>query len=280
VNETRPGRSVERPITRYDAAHASPAHDHVVTEEPLEIRLRAGGEARTLAVTMRTPGNDFELAAGFCLNEGIVHTRDELAHVSYCIDPDVDVEQRYNIVNVDLASSSLPDTSRFERHFAMNSSCGVCGRANLEAIAESGVKPVTDATRFSLATIYTLPDKMREAQKTFANTGGLHAAALFSPAGELVALREDIGRHNALDKAIGWALMNARSLHDTLLFVSGRASYEILQKAAVARIPIVAAVSAPSSLAIDVATEFNITLLGFVRGERANVYTGAERLAT
>ena len=236
---------------------------------------------RTLAVTMRTPGNDFELAAGFALTEGIVHASDELAHISYCIDADVDAEQHYNIVNIDLAAAHLPDTSRFERHFAMNSSCGVCGRANLEAIAASGVAKVQDAATFSLSVLYTLPDRMRDAQKTFASTGGLHAAALFSPNGELLALREDIGRHNALDKAIGWALMNGRlPLRGTLLFVSGRASYEILQKAAVAQIPIVAAVSAPSSLAIDVAKEFNITLLGFVRGERANVYAGAQRLTS
>lgn len=266
-------------MTRYDGSQNTSTYDSVVTEEPLELRLRAGGDARTLAVTMRTPGNDFELAAGFALSEGIVHEREELAQMSYCIDADVADEQRYNIVNIDLAAPHLPDTSRFERHFAMNSSCGVCGRANLEAIAASGVAAIHDDTTFSLSTIYALPDRMRESQKTFASTGGLHAAALFSSAGGLIALREDIGRHNALDKAIGWALMNGRlPLRSTLLFVSGRASYEILQKAAVAQIPVVAAVSAPSSLAIDVAKEFNITLLGFVRGERANAYSGQARL--
>lgn len=280
MNDTRSGRTSERPITRYTGVEAVRAHDDLVTEEPLELRLRAGTQMRTLAVTMRTPGNDFELAAGFCLNEGIIHERSEVSHISYCIDPEVDVEQRYNIVNIDLATRQLPDTTRFERHFAMTSSCGVCGRANLEAISASGVLPLSDDTVVSIETIYRLPGRMREAQRTFETTGGLHAAALFSPDGNLVALREDIGRHNALDKVIGWAAMNGRlPLRESILFVSGRASYEILQKAAVARIPIVCAVSAPSTLAVDVATEFNITLLGFVRGERANVYSASERIS-
>ena len=279
MNDVRPGRSTDVSITRYEGSHATTARDSVVTEEPLELRLRAGDRTRTLAVTMRTPGNDLELAAGFLFSESLIRSRDEIVEINYCIDPAVEPEQRYNIVNVDLRATALPDTTTFERHFTMNSSCGVCGKANLEALAELGVKPIHDDVRVSMETIYALPERMRDAQKTFATTGGLHAAALFSADGAFIAAREDIGRHNALDKLIGWAFMNARTpLAGHLAFVSGRASYEILQKAAVARIPIVCAVSAPSSLAIDVAREFNITLLGFVRGERANVYSCPERV--
>jgi FdhD protein len=277
--EARPGRTVETSIVRYDGLHESRTFDNVVTEEPLELRLVAGGATHTLAVTMRTPGNDFELAAGFVSSERIVHSRAEIVAVSYCIDPTIDAEQRYNIVNVELAGAALPDLTRFERHFTMNSSCGVCGRANLEALTELGVEPVQDDTRVPIARIYSLPDRMREAQRIFATTGGLHAAALFDPRGETIAVREDVGRHNAVDKLAGWALLEGRSLSGSILFVSGRASYEILQKAAVARIPIVCAVSAPSSLAVDLARAFNITLAGFVRGEHANIYSATERIS-
>jgi FdhD protein len=279
MDEVRPGRTTGISVTRYEGTHATDASDDVVTEEPLEIRLRAGDETRTLAVTMRTPGNDLELAAGFLFSESLIASRQEIAAINYCVDPAVDPEQRYNIVNVDLRSGTQLDTSRFERHFTMNSSCGVCGKANLEALADVGVRPIQDDVRVAMSTIYTLPERMREAQKTFATTGGLHAAALFSPSGTFTAAREDIGRHNALDKLVGWALMNDRiPLTRTILCVSGRASYEILQKAAVARVPIVCAVSAPSSLAVQLAHEFNITLVAFVRGERANVYSGPARL--
>lgn len=274
----RTGRTVETAVVRYDGSHASRAFDRVTTEEPLELRLIAGGVTRTLAVTMRTPGNDFELAAGFVRGEGIVRDRAEIANISYCIDPAVDPEQRYNIVNIELRSAALPDMTRFERHFTMNSSCGVCGRANLEALAELGVEPVRDDVRVPIATIYALPERMREAQRVFSTTGGLHAAAIFDDRAHAYAVREDVGRHNAVDKLSGLALMEGRSLSGCVLMVSGRASYEILQKAAVARIPIVCAVSAPSSLAVDLAREFNITLAGFVRGTRANVYSANERI--
>lgn len=275
----RPGRTVETAIERLDGEQTKREYDNVVTEEPLELRLIAGGATQTLAVTMRTPGNDFELAAGFALGESIIRSRSELAGVSYCIDPAIDAEQRYNIVNIELAASSLPDTSRFERHFAMNSSCGVCGRANLDALYDAGVEPLDDGARISRSVLYELPERMREAQRVFATTGGLHAAALFRTDGSFVALREDIGRHNAVDKLTGSALLeNTFPLSDRVMVVSGRASFEILQKAAVARIPILLAVSAPSSLAVDLARRFNITLAGFVRGTRANVYTAPERI--
>lgn len=279
TRDVRPGRTTETTIVRYDQSRAVPTFDNVVTEEPLELRLVSGETMHVLAVTMRTPGNDFELAAGFVSGEGIVRSRAEIAMVSYCIDPKIDAQQRYNIVNVELTSSTLPDLTRFERHFTMNSSCGVCGRANLEALADLGVEPVRDSVRVPIARIYELPERMRGAQRVFAMTGGLHAAALFDPHGETLAVREDVGRHNAVDKLVGWALLEGRSLGGSTLCVSGRASYEILQKAAAARIPIVCAVSAPSSLAVDLARAFNITLVAFVRGEHANVYSAAERIS-
>ncbi len=278
TDDPRPGRTTETEIVRYDGTRSARTYDNVVTEEPLELRLIAGGATRTLAVTMRTPGNDFELAAGFVSNERIVRSRNDLVGLSYCVDPQIDAEQRYNIVNIELTTATMPDLAQFERHFTMNSSCGVCGRANLEALTELGVQPVDDDLRVPITRIYELPERMREAQRIFATTGGLHAAALFDPNGKAIAVREDIGRHNAVDKLAGWALLEGRTLGESILFVSGRASYEILQKAAVARIPIVCAVSAPSSLAVDLARAFNITLVAFVRGEHANVYSASDRV--
>ncbi|HTV92134.1 MAG TPA: formate dehydrogenase accessory sulfurtransferase FdhD [Verrucomicrobiae bacterium] len=276
--DERRGRTTETDIVRYDQSQATRTFDSVVTEEPLELRLVAGATTQTLAITMRTPGSDFELAAGFISGERIVRSRDEIAGISYCVDSEIDAEQRYNIVNVALTARTLPDLTRFERHFTMNSSCGICGRANLEALAELGVEPLRDELHVPITRIYQLPDRMREAQRVFELTGGLHAAALFDANGAVLAVREDVGRHNAVDKLTGWALIEGRSLTGSILFVSGRASYEILQKAAVARIPMVCAVSAPSSLAVDLARAFNITLAGFVRGSRANVYSASERI--
>jgi FdhD protein len=199
----------------------------------------------------------------------------------YCIDPAVDPAQRYNIVTIELrAGLSTPDFARFERHFTMSSACGVCGRAQLESLRELGATPIGDDVSVAAQLLYKLPERMREAQRTFATTGGLHAAALFDQRGDLVALREDVGRHNAVDKLVGWALLNGQlPPRRRILMVSGRASYEILQKAIVAGIPIVASVSAPSSLAVELAREFNVTLAGFVRGERANLYSASERIA-
>jgi FdhD protein len=229
---------------------------------------------------MRTPGNDFELAAGFVCSEGIVRDRDEIAEITYCLDSAVEPEQRYNIVTIELrASVILPNLARFERHFAMSSSCGVCGRAQLDSLRELGAKPLDDAVRLPADVLYSLPQRMRNAQRIFERTGGLHAAALFDERGETIAVREDVGRHNALDKLTGWALLQSRlPLRGCALMVSGRASYEILQKATMAQIPIVASVSAPSSLAVRLARDFNVTLAGFVRGERANLYSAPERI--
>lgn len=276
----RPGRTSETEVVALEGATRRRKHDDVVTEEPLELRLVSEGTTHTLAVTMRTPGNDFELAAGFVYDEGIVRNRDEIANITYCIDPAVDPDQRYNIVNIELShASATPDLTRFERHFTMSSSCGVCGRAQLDALRDLGITALDSDIRVTPQLIYTLPDRMREAQRIFASTGGLHAAALFDETGKPIVVREDVGRHNALDKLVGWGLLGDRlPFERAILMVSGRASYEILQKAAMARIPIVCSVSAPSSLAVDLAHEFAITLVGFVRGNRANVYSHPERI--
>ncbi|MDP9024715.1 MAG: formate dehydrogenase accessory sulfurtransferase FdhD [Candidatus Eremiobacteraeota bacterium] len=272
-------RTADVPVRSYDAGAGSEKFDHVVTEEPLELRVVAGSHTKTLAVTMRTPGNDFELAAGFILGEQLVRERDDLVSLTYCVDKDIDEEQRFNIVNIALRSTVIPPMERLERHFAITSSCGICGRATLDALDERGLVPLNDDARVSIETIYDLPERMRERQRVFSVTGGLHAAALFEMDGTLVAIREDIGRHNALDKLCGWAMLEGRlPLRRSILVVSGRASYEIVQKAAVAGIPIVCAVSAPSSLAVDLARRFNVTLLGFVRGKRANAYAASERI--
>ncbi len=253
--------------------------DYLATEEPLEIRLVAGGETATVAVTMRTPGADFELAAGFLYGEGVVAGREEVSRISYCTDPDVDAEQQYNIVNVGLAASAMPDLHALERHFMTSSACGVCGKASLDALELRGCPVVPPGPSVDPAVLTRLPTALRERQGLFESTGGLHAAGLFTAGGELVALREDVGRHNAVDKLVGWAMLDGRlPLHDRLLMVSGRSSYEILQKALVAGIPVVCAVSAPSSLAVDLARRFGMTLVGFLRGERFNVYAGEERL--
>ena len=281
MEAARPGRSVEVETVALDGSEQSRKYDRVVTEEPLELRLAASGTQRTLAVTMRTPGNDFELAGGFVYAEGIIRRHDEIAELTYCVDPAIDPEQRYNIVTIELrAGRAAPDFARFERHFAMNSACGVCGRAQLESVRELGATRIVDDVRIAAQLLYRLPERMREAQRTFAMTGGLHAAALFDERGDLLALREDVGRHNAVDKLVGWALLNGQlPFRRRILMVSGRASYEILQKAVMACVPIVASVSAPSSLAVELAREFNVTLAGFVRGERANLYAASERIA-
>jgi FdhD protein len=275
----RPGSSVEARIVAVEDGAMTPRFDRLATEEPLEIRVRAGGASRTVAITMRTPGNDFELAAGFLYNEGVIDGIEAVRGISYCLDGSVDRDQQYNIVNVDLAASVLPALDALERHFTMSSACGVCGRAQLQSLELRGLAPLGDEARIESATVTALPARLRAAQGIFEKTGGLHAAGIFTLTGELVVLREDVGRHNALDKAIGWALLQKRlPLDACALLVSGRSSYEIVQKALVARIPIVCSVSAPSSLAVDVARRFGLTLVGFLRGERFNVYAGEARI--
>jgi FdhD protein len=274
----RQGSKTRARVVTVDAGRRRIRPDYLATEEPLEIRLIAGGATTTVAVTMRTPGADFELAAGFLYAEGMA-ARDDIGRISYCLDPQVDAEQQYNIVNVGLTTAVPPDLPALERHFITSSACGVCGKASLDALELRGCQMLPAGPAVDPDVLMRLPGALREEQNLFEVTGGLHAAALFTSGGELVALREDVGRHNAVDKLIGWALMADRlPLHDYLLLVSGRSSYEIMQKALAAGIPMVCAVSAPSSLAVDVARRFGMTLVGFLRGQRFNVYVGEERL--
>jgi FdhD protein len=251
--------------------------DHLTTEEPLEIRLVS--QNRTLAVTMRTPGADFELTAGFLYSEGVINSKKDIQRMSYCVDESVDGQQRYNIVNVELREGLIPDLQPLERHFYTNSACGVCGKASLEVLRLQGCPIISQGPIVTPEIIYSLSDQLRSAQGIFTATGGLHAAAVFDAQGKMLNLQEDIGRHNALDKLIGSALLSDElPLNNHIVMVSGRSSFEILQKSSAAGVPIVCSVSAPSSLAVDVAREFGITLIGFLRGERFNVYTGWERI--
>jgi FdhD protein len=239
--------------------------DVVAVEEPMEIRIGA----KPISVMMRTPGDDFELAAGFLFTEGIVTSREQIASMRHWGSP--------NVVRVALRDGSVVDWQKLQRHFYATSSCGVCGKTSIDAIRVHA-KPVASAARFPSALITTMPDLARPAQKAFTATGAIHGAALFTVAGELLHVREDIGRHNAVDKVIGAAFLEEASFSALALFVSGRAGFEIVQKAAVASIPLVAAVGAPSSLAVELAREFNLTLAGFVRDGRFNVYAGVERI--
>lgn len=251
--------------------------DQLAAEEPLEIRLVS--PQRTVAITMRTPGADFELAAGFLYSEGVVSSPEDVDRISYCVDPDIDGEQRYNIVNVKLKEGLRVDLKPLERHFFTTSACGVCGKASLEALQLRRCPEIPKEPEVPVEVIYSLPEQLRSAQQVFSMTGGLHAAALFDAQGQLLSVREDVGRHNALDKLVGAALLSRElPLHNHIVMVSGRSSFEILQKCLVAGVPIVCAVSAPSSLAVALAREFGITLVGFLRGERFNVYAGRERL--
>jgi FdhD protein len=253
--------------------------DTLATEEPMEIRLISSGVKQTVAVTMRTPGADFELAAGFLYGESIVSSPGDIEKISYCVDADLDAEQRHNIVNVELRDGRDYDLRPLERHFYTTSACGVCGKASLEQLELRGCPVIPPGPEVAAQTIYSLPEKLREAQGLFEATGGLHAAALFDAEGNLVALKEDVGRHNATDKLVGWALLEGRlPLSGHLIMVSGRSSFEILQKCLAAGVPVVCAISAPSSLAVDVARRFNMTLIGFLRGNRFNVYSGNERV--
>jgi len=241
----------------------------------MEIQVRGTGqEAERVAVTMRTPGNDFELAVGFLFTEGLIHSRDEVESVRYC---ETELpEQRYNVVTVRLTHPFDPGT--FQRNFYATSSCGVCGKASIDHI-EVECAPIGPGPTVARSVIAGLPDTLRAAQRVFEQTGGLHASGLFDAGGALQSVREDVGRHNALDKVVGEALLQGRvPLSESVLQVSGRTSFEIVQKAAVAGIPLVAAVSAPSSLAVASAKRMGMTLVGFVRGDRFNVYAHPERI--
>jgi FdhD protein len=249
--------------------------DNVAVEEPLEIRIVAGRQRHSLAVTMRTPGNDFELAAGFALSEGIIRERAEIARISYCVGRGNPDAQQYNVVNVQLQSGHAFDPSRFTRNVYTTSSCGVCGKASLEQVrAALPLEKRIPPFRPSPDLLYSLPNRLREQQTVFASTGGLHATALFDSKGELLLASEDVGRHNAMDKLIGTLLLKGQlPMSDCVALVSGRASFELVQKVVMAGIPALAAIGAPSSLAIDLAKEFGVTLVGFLRDGRFNLYT-------
>ncbi|WP_432140543.1 formate dehydrogenase accessory sulfurtransferase FdhD [Streptomyces sp. bgisy084] len=287
------GRVTERRrVIRIRDGAVSTRPDTLVAEEPLEIRV--GG--KPLAITMRTPGDDFALAAGFLVSEGVLASADELANIVYCAGatdggtagPDDAGSgsggNSYNVVDVRLADGvPVPDIS-LERHVYTTSSCGLCGKASLDAVRTTArwsldTSPDTPV-RIAPATLSALPDRLRAAQRVFERTGGLHAAALFTADGELLDIREDVGRHNAVDKIVGRALQQGRlPLSSSVLMVSGRASFELAQKAVMAGIPVLAAVSAPSSLAVDLAVETGLTLVGFLRGTSMNVYAGEHRIA-
>ena len=247
--------------------------DSLVVEEPLEIRVGR----RSLAVTMRTPGNDYELAAGFALTEGLIAGGADVATISYCPGPE---KQRFNVLDVTLAPGVRPPPAQAARSLLTTSSCGLCGKATINSVrSRSRFGVESDPLTVPAAVLCELPGRLREAQKVFERTGGLHAAGLFDAAGRLVCLREDVGRHNAFDKVIGWAALAGRlPLRGHLILASGRASFELVQKALMAGIPLLAAVSAPSSLAADLAEEAGMTLVGFLRGDTMNVYAGDHRV--
>lgn len=269
-------------INKIRKGQRSPMADSVAIEEPLEIRLGfntpEGRASKSVSITMRTPGNDAELAAGFLYTEAIITSASDILSIDACGPPAPD-SGNHNVVRVELQGNVEVDLGRLQRHFYTTSSCGVCGKASLDALRITGQDALDNDTVFSEAQLVAIPGKLRAAQQTFEETGGLHAAAVFSAAGQIVTSMEDIGRHNAVDKVIGRLLLdNQLPAPDLGMMVSGRASFELMQKTLVAGIPLLAAVSAPSSLAVQLAREFNMTLIGFLRGETFNVYSGDERI--
>lgn len=259
-------------VTRVAGDSSAAGDDLLVVEEPLEIRVawRAEGEPRekTISVTMRTPGDDYDLAAGFLFTEGLIREKDDIDSVRHWGSP--------NIVRVALAEGRRIDAAKLDRHFYTTSSCGVCGKTSIDALHVASRPLLPVAKRASADLIHSLPAALQEQQSAFHATGGLHGAAVFDAAGKLMRVREDVGRHNAVDKAVGSLFLEgATPLADSILMVSSRASFELVQKAIVAGIPLLAAVGAPSSLAVDLARDFNLTLLGFVRDRRFNVYAGS-----
>jgi FdhD protein len=269
-------------ITKRRGADVSRARDALAVEEPLEIRLAwrdADGSKRVepLTVTMRTPGDDFDLVAGFLHAEGVITTPADLVEMTYCRGGD---EQQYNIVEARLAPGIVPDMRPLERSFYATSACGVCGKASLDAVEARGCRLLADGPTVRAALLPELPERLREAQAVFARTGGLHAAGLFTAEGEPVHVREDVGRHNAVDKTLGRAFLDRLlPASEHILVVSGRASFELVQKAVAAAVPVLVAVGAPSTLAVDLAARFRQTLVGFARHGGFNVYTGEERVS-
>jgi FdhD protein len=284
---------VQTATVKIDGALRSGLTDALAIEEPLEIRVAwsaplatplakprdAERSEKTLSITMRTPGQDLELALGFLLSEGIIQSRDDIASYKHC-GPAARPDGTSNIVRVAMAPGRAMDLARLERHFYTSSSCGVCGKTSLEAVRSAPHAPLPkDTPVLHAATVHALPGALRRSQQVFDRTGGLHAAGLFDAGGNLLAIREDVGRHNALDKLVGARLLaGALPASSHVLMLSGRASFELVQKAVMAGIPILAAVGAPSSLAVDLAREEGMTVLGFVRDGRFNIYAGAHRI--
>ena len=253
------------------------AQDFLAIEEPLEIRLEFSSDSQritqSISITMRTPGNDFDLALGFLFTEGIINNSSHVESLKHC-------DAQSNVVKISLQTGLAIDIARLQRNFYTSSSCGVCGKTSIEALHMNACPTLLKTSDLVKAkTIHLLPEKLREEQSVFDSTGGLHAAGLFDTSGNLIALREDVGRHNAVDKVIGVQFQNQNlPLPDKILLVSGRASFELVQKALMAGIPILAAVGAPSSLAVELAKNFGMTLIGFVRDQRFNIYSHAERI--
>jgi FdhD protein len=260
-------------VSEWDDGKVCRKDDYLAAEEPLEIRIGRD----PLSVTMRTPGQDLELAAGFLFTEGLVEHREQIVKLEGASSG---ADSKHgNVVQVQLAPEAAPDLEKMRRHFFAASSCGICGKASIDSVRSRLLQPPNPDFRFEAEVLLRLPDALRASQAVFGRTGGLHAAALFDSSGELLVLREDIGRHNAVDKVIGWALLEGRlPLGDSALLVSGRGGFEIVQKAIVAGLPIVASVSAPSSLAAQLARELHLTLIGFLRGRRFVIYCGEERI--
>ena len=259
-------------VRKYKNKKATVFPDQVAVEEPLEIRVNG----KSVSITMRTPRNDKELASGFLFTEGLVRSSRDLSDIVGCTDPKSGLDE--NVINVFLKRGVAFDPAKLTRHFYTSSSCGVCGKASMEAVRHN-FKPVRSNLKIRRKTLYGLPGKLRSSQATFEKTGGLHASALFNAQGRLVVLREDVGRHNALDKVVGWGFLNEKlPFKDFCLLVSGRVSFEIMQKALAAGIPLVAAIGAPSTLAISMAKENGQTLVGFLKDQGMNVYAGSQRI--
>ncbi|HRC85498.1 MAG TPA: formate dehydrogenase accessory sulfurtransferase FdhD [Thermoanaerobaculia bacterium] len=266
-------------LLRVRGSEARPDEDRLAGEEPLEIRLRAGGEERSLALTMRTPGADFELAVGFLATEGVVKAPEEIARVFLPEDAWAAPGDGRNVVVVELTAAGLPELARLERHFFASSACGVCGRAGIENLRLGGLAPPEPGFEIAVSALYRLPAALKERQGVFARTGGLHAAGLFSATGELLDVAEDVGRHNALDKLLGRAFRaGGWPLSSYGVLVSGRASFEIVQKSLAAGVSLVASISAPSSLAVLLAQELGLGLASFLRDDRVNLYSVPERV--
>jgi FdhD protein len=268
--------TARRPARHVTADETISRAETLAVEEPLEIRVNGAA----ITVTMRTPGSDVELAQGFLLTEGIIANRSDVVTVRYCGGAVADGANTYNVLDVTLAPEVAPPDVNLTRNFYTTSSCGVCGKASLDAVRLiSRYCPGDDPVSVSAETLTRLPRRLRSAQKVFASTGGLHAASLFGVDGTMMVVREDIGRHNAVDKVVGWALEHGKiPLEAAVLLVSGRASFELTQKAVMAGIPVLAAVSAPSSLAVDLAGQSGLTLVAFLRGDSMNVYTRHDRI--